>query len=54
MAQEILKDPYNFNFQTMQEEYQEKELEDALVHDITRFLLELGSGAEYRCGYNYG
>lgn len=54
MAQEILKDPYNFNFLTMQEEYQEKELEDALVHDITRFLLELGSGAEYGCGYNYG
>ena len=44
MAQEILKDPYNFNFLTMQEEYQEKELEDALVHDITRFLLELGNG----------
>ena len=44
MAQEILKDPYSFDFLTIREEYHEKELEDALVRDITRFLLELGNG----------
>lgn len=38
MAQEILKDPYSFDFLTIREEYHEKELEDALVRDITRFL----------------
>ncbi len=44
MAQEILKDPYNFDFLTMHKGYEEKELEDALVTNITRFLLELGKG----------
>lgn len=44
LAQEILKDPYNFNFLTIQEGYNEKELEKALVSNITRFLLELGKG----------
>ena len=38
MAQGILKDPYSFDFLTIWEEYHEKELEDALVRDITRFL----------------
>lgn len=44
LAQEILKDPYNFDFLTMKQGYKEKELEDALVTNITRFLLELGKG----------
>lgn len=44
LAQEILKNPYNFDFLTMHEEYDERELEDALVANITRFLLELGQG----------
>ncbi len=44
LAQEILKDPYNFNFLTMQQGYKEKDLENALVTNITRFLLELGKG----------
>lgn len=44
LAQEILKDPYNFDFLTMQKGYDERELENALVRNITRFLLELGKG----------
>lgn len=44
LAQEILKDPYSFDFLTMRQGYDEKELEDALIANITRFLLELGEG----------
>lgn len=47
LTQEILKDPYNFDFLTMRKGYDEKELEDALVNNITRFLLELGQGFAY-------
>ena len=44
LAQEILKDPYDFNFLTMKAGYDERALEEALVSNITRFLLELGKG----------
>ncbi|MCC8146829.1 MAG: PDDEXK nuclease domain-containing protein [Bacteroidales bacterium] len=44
LAKETLKDPYNFDFLTLTENYKEKELEDALVDNITKFLLELGQG----------
>ncbi len=44
LAQQTLKDPYNFDFLTMRDGYVERELEDALVHNVTRFLLELGKG----------
>ncbi len=44
LAQEMLKDPYSFEFLTMKSGYDEKELEDALIANITRFLLELGEG----------
>lgn len=44
LANEILKDPYMFDFLSLAEGYTEKQLEDALAHNITRFLLELGSG----------
>ncbi len=44
LAQEMLKDPYSFEFLTMKEGYDEKELEDALITNITSFLLELGEG----------
>ena len=46
-AKEILKDPYNFEFLTMKARYDEKDLEDALVANVTRFLLELGKGFSY-------
>jgi len=44
LAKETLKDPYNFDFLTLTENFKEKELEDALVENITKFLLELGQG----------
>lgn len=44
LAKETLKDPYNFDFLTLSANYKEKELEDALVTNITKFLLELGQG----------
>ena len=47
LAQAITKDPYNFDFLTLTEKYNEKELKDALMDNITRFLLELGSGFSF-------
>lgn len=44
LAQEITKDPYNFDFLSMREGYNEKELKDALENNIVKFLLELGTG----------
>ena len=44
LADEILKDPYNFDFLSIQEGYDERVLEDALMTNLTRFLLELGEG----------
>lgn len=47
LAREVTKDPYNFDFLTLTEDYHERELEDALTANITRFLLELGQGFAY-------
>ncbi len=47
IAKEILKDRYNFEFLTMKSKYDEQDLENALVNNITRFLLELGKGFAY-------
>jgi predicted nuclease of restriction endonuclease-like (RecB) superfamily len=47
LAKETLKDPYNFDFVKLTGKYKEKELEDALVENITKFLLELGQGFAY-------
>jgi predicted nuclease of restriction endonuclease-like (RecB) superfamily len=47
LAREMLKDPYKFDFLNLSEEYFEKDLEDALVSHITKFLLELGAGFSY-------
>ena len=47
LATEMLKDPYTFDFLTLTQGYNEKQLEEALAHNITRFLLELGSGFAY-------
>lgn len=44
LAQEITKDPYNFDFLTLTENYGETELKKALVSNIQKFLLELGTG----------
>lgn len=47
LAIETLKDPYTFDFLTLSVGYKERELEDALVQNITKFLLELGTGFAY-------
>ena len=44
LAKEALKDPYCFDFLTLSERYNERELEDALMENISSFLLELGVG----------
>lgn len=44
MAQEITKDNYDFGFVSVPIDYKEEQLEAALEHNITRFLLELGTG----------
>lgn len=47
LAKEMLKDPYNFDFLTLTEKHDERELENALVNHVTKFLLELGAGFSY-------
>lgn len=47
LAQQITKDPYNFDFLAMRERYDEQDLENALVANVTKFLLELGKGFSY-------
>ncbi len=44
LAQQTLKDPYNFDFVAMSASMKEKDLENQLVTQISRFLLELGKG----------
>ncbi len=44
LAQQTLKDPYIFDFLTLTEPFQERELETGLVRHLERFLLELGHG----------
>lgn len=44
LAQAITRDPYNFDFLTMREKYDEKELKDALTNKVESFLMELGTG----------
>jgi hypothetical protein len=44
LAVQTLKDPYNFDFLTLDGEYRERELEQGLTQNVTRFLLELGTG----------
>ena len=47
LAQQTLKDPYCFDFIALRKQYTERELEDALMENITRFLLELGNGFSF-------
>jgi len=47
LAREIIKDPYNFDFLTLTENYTERELERGLIDHITKFLMELGAGFAY-------
>ncbi len=44
LANQILKDPYHFDFLGLADEAHESDIENALIRHITRFLLELGAG----------
>lgn len=44
LAMNVLKDPYRLDFLTLERGYTERDLENAIAKDITRFLLELGNG----------
>jgi predicted nuclease of restriction endonuclease-like (RecB) superfamily len=44
LAQQALKDPYIFDFLTLTEPFQERELETELIRHLEKFLLELGQG----------
>ncbi|AIE83935.1 PDDEXK nuclease domain-containing protein [Fimbriimonas ginsengisoli] len=44
LARQLLKDPYNFEFLTLQADAEERLLEKGLVDHIRKFLLELGAG----------
>jgi predicted nuclease of restriction endonuclease-like (RecB) superfamily len=44
LARQLIKDPYNFDFLTLSDRLQERDLEQALVERIRDFLLELGVG----------
>lgn len=47
LAQEITKDPYSFDFLSIRKGYNERQLKDALLVNITNFLVELGTGFAY-------
>ena len=47
LAQQLIKDPYTFDFLTLTHDYNERELEKVLTDHITTFLLELGAGFAY-------
>lgn len=44
LAEQTLKDPYNFDFLTIDEKAREREIEQGLMAHIQKFLLELGQG----------
>lgn len=47
LAQQITKDPYQLDFLNLREKYDERDIEDELLNNVTRFLLELGKGFSY-------
>ncbi|MDE5874768.1 MAG: PDDEXK nuclease domain-containing protein [Muribaculaceae bacterium] len=52
LAQEMTKDPYIFDFTNLTAPYKERELKEALLENITKFLLELGEGFAF-VGHEY-
>jgi len=44
LAVETLKNPYNFDFLGLENDALEREIENAMMEHITRFLIELGKG----------
>jgi predicted nuclease of restriction endonuclease-like (RecB) superfamily len=47
LANQLMKDPYCFDFLQLTEQYNEHDLEKALTQHITQFLLELGTGFSF-------
>lgn len=47
LAQQTIKDPYNFDFLALAEDVREHELERALIGHLADFLVELGHGFAY-------
>ena len=47
LANEILKDPYCFDFTELTDDHKERELENALTENITKTLLEFGKGFSF-------
>ena len=52
LALETMKDPYIFDFIDLKENAKEKDLEEALIDNITKVLLELGKGFAF-VGHQY-
>jgi YhcG PDDEXK nuclease domain len=52
LATEVLKDPYVFDFITTSDENKERHVQQALLANLRRFLLELGVGFTF-VGSNY-
>jgi predicted nuclease of restriction endonuclease-like (RecB) superfamily len=44
LAQQLIKDPYNFDFLTLASAAQERDLERGLLGHLRQFLIELGTG----------
>ena len=44
MAEQVVKDPYNFDFISLTAAHKEKELEQGLMDHLQKFLVELGEG----------
>ena len=44
MAQEVVKDPYWFDFVSVSQKARERDIEKQLVEHVTRYLLEMGNG----------
>ena len=47
LATELLKNPYNLGFLSLSEEVSERDLENAILANIKKFLLELGVGFSF-------
>lgn len=47
LALQTMKDPYIFDFLTLTEPFQERELETELIKHLERFLIELGAGFSF-------
>ncbi|MDD5674644.1 MAG: PDDEXK nuclease domain-containing protein [Chitinivibrionales bacterium] len=47
LAQQITKDPYQFDFLSLSKDYRERDVENNLILHLKEFLVELGIGFAY-------